>query len=192
MIDQRDIAIERQRQRSAISRHQRAIAAPHPPIDIGVLIGVHVQDRDLVELAAIHIGRDRVDHRVPAIAGLEIEIGGAVAAVFRGLFGAVIEGVERADEIVALGLRKRLAEGALAPGRQRLVDLEIQLLGDGDERVLVRRMQPAAADVEGDVRRGHDGVAASADAVARFQHDQRRGRSSPAHAPRRGPRRPRR
>ena len=32
-------------------------------------------------------------------------------------------------------------------------------------------MQPAAADVEGDVGRGLDGVAAPADAVARFQHD---------------------
>ncbi len=32
-------------------------------------------------------------------------------------------------------------------------------------------MQPAAADVEGDVRRGHDGVRPAADAVARFQHD---------------------
>src|ERR1700674_21317 len=34
-------------------------------------------------------------------------------------------------------------------------------------------MQPAAADVEGDIRRRHDGVAATADAVARFQHDYR-------------------
>ena len=32
-------------------------------------------------------------------------------------------------------------------------------------------MQPAAADVEGDVRRGHDGVRPAADAVARFQHE---------------------
>src|SRR5216683_1009655 len=34
-------------------------------------------------------------------------------------------------------------------------------------------MQPAAADVEGDIRRSLDGMAASADAVARFQHDDR-------------------
>ena len=32
-------------------------------------------------------------------------------------------------------------------------------------------MQPAAAEVEGDVGRGQNGVGASADAVARFQHD---------------------
>ncbi len=32
-------------------------------------------------------------------------------------------------------------------------------------------MQPAAADVEGDVGRRHDGVGPAADAVARFQHD---------------------
>src|ERR1700678_2738887 len=32
-------------------------------------------------------------------------------------------------------------------------------------------MQPAAAEVKNDVRRGHDGVAASTDAVARFQHE---------------------
>src|SRR5258705_8653080 len=34
-------------------------------------------------------------------------------------------------------------------------------------------MQPAAAEVEGDIGRGHDGVGAAADAVARFQHDGR-------------------
>ena len=60
----------------------------------------------------------------------------------------------------------------LAPGRAGLVDLEIQMFGDSDERVLVRRMQPAAADVESDVGRRHDGVAAAANAVARFQHDE--------------------
>ncbi len=32
-------------------------------------------------------------------------------------------------------------------------------------------MQPAAAEVEGDVGGGHDGVAAAADAIARFEHD---------------------
>ena len=32
-------------------------------------------------------------------------------------------------------------------------------------------MQPAAAEVEGDIGRGHDGVGAAADAVARFQHE---------------------
>ncbi len=32
-------------------------------------------------------------------------------------------------------------------------------------------MQPAATEVEGDIGRRHDGVTASADAVARFQHD---------------------
>ena len=33
-------------------------------------------------------------------------------------------------------------------------------------------MQPAAAEVEGDFGRRHDGVAATADALARFQHDE--------------------
>jgi hypothetical protein len=47
------------------------------------------------------------------------------------------------------------------------------LLGDFDERILVGRMQPAATDVEGDIRCGHDGVAAPTDAAARFQHDHR-------------------
>src|SRR3569833_1544935 len=32
-------------------------------------------------------------------------------------------------------------------------------------------MQPAAAEIEGDVGRGHDGVPASADAIARLQHE---------------------
>ena len=68
-------------------------------------------------------------------------------------------------------MRKRLAVSALAPGRQILVDLKIELPGDLDERILIRRMQPAAADVEQDAGRGLNGMGAAADAVARFQHD---------------------
>ena len=178
VIDQRHLAIQRQRQRGAIGRHQRAVAAPHPPIDVGVLIGLHVQDRDLVELAAVHIGRNRIDHRIPAIAGLEIVARRAVAAASGGFRGAIIEHVERADEFVALLLRERLADRPLAPGRQRPVDLEIQLVGDGDKGILVSRMQPATAEIEGDLGRGHDGVAASADPVARLQHDGRKRRGA--------------
>ena len=90
-----------------------------------------------------------------------------------GLLGAVVEVIQRLDEVGALPGRKGRIESLLAPRRAGLVDLEIQLFGDGDERILVGRMQPAAADVEGDFGRRHDGVAAAADAVARFQHDDR-------------------
>ncbi len=126
----------------------------------------------MVELAAVHIGRDRIDHRIPAIAGLEIIARGAVAAALRGVLHTLIESIERADELVAFLLRKCLADRPVAPGRQRLVDLEIQLLGDADKGILVRGMQPAAAEVEGDLGRGHDGVSAPTDPVARFQHDE--------------------
>ena len=162
MIDQRHFAIQRKRAGRAIGRHQRAVAAPHPPVDLGVLVGVHVEDRDAVELAAVDVGRDRIDHRIPAIAGFETGAGGAVAAasgLLRGLLGAVVEGVERGDEVGALVRRECVVKGLLAPRRPGLVDLEIQLLGDPDEGILVGRMQPAAAEVEGDVGRGHDGVA---------------------------------
>jgi len=101
MVDQAHRAIERQRARRAIGRDQRAIAAPRAPIDVGVLIGVHVQDRDLVEFAAVDVGRNRVDHRVPAIAGLKAKIGSAVRGhcrgLSRGLLAAVIEFVDRAQ-----------------------------------------------------------------------------------------------
>jgi len=70
-------------------------------------------------------------------------------------------------------LRKRVANRPLAPGGQVLVDLEIQLFGDFDKRILVGRMQPAATDVEGDVRRHLDGMRPPADAVARLQQDHR-------------------
>jgi hypothetical protein len=83
------------------------------------------------------------------------------------------EFVERTDEVVALLSRKRIAIGTFAPRRQILVDLEVQRFSDFDKGVLIGRMQPAAAEIEGDLRRGHDGVAAPADAVARLQHDKR-------------------
>src|SRR6202000_1783414 len=120
------------------------------------------------ELTAVYIGRDRIDHRIPAIAGLQIKITGGVTAVFGRRFDALKEGVERLDEFVTLGLRKHIAEGPLAPGRQAPVDFEIQLRGDVDEGILVRRMQPAAADIEDDVRRGLHGPAAAAETVPRF------------------------
>src|SRR5262249_10980310 len=82
-------------------------------------------------------------------------------------------GIQRVDEFGAVFLRKRLAIGALAPGRQGLVDRKAELFGDGYERILVRRMQPAAADVEDDIRRGLDRVRPPADTVARLQHDHR-------------------
>ncbi len=173
MIDQRHLRVQRERAGRAIGRHQRAIAAPYPPVDLGVLVGIHVRYRDPVEFAAVHVGRDRIDHRVPAIAGLETGVRRAVAAAFRGFLGAVVESVERLDEVEAFFRRKDGIKTLLAPRRAGLVDFEIQLFGDLDERIPVRRMQPAAADVEGDIGRRHDGVAASADAIARFQHDDR-------------------
>ena len=81
--------------------------------------------------------------------------------------------IERADEVGALLRRKRLADrDAVAPWRQRLVDFELQSFGNPDEGVLVGRVQPAAAEVEGHAGRSRDGVAAAADAVARLQHDE--------------------
>src|SRR5258705_6653742 len=171
MIDQRHVAVERERDRRGIDGHQRAVAAPHPPVDLGVFVLVHVEDRDPVEFAAVDVSRDRIDHWVPAIAGFEIAAGGAVAAAFRGLLGAVIERVQRFDEVGAFLQRKGGIKTLLAPRWAGLVDFEIQPFGDLDEGILVRRMQPAAAEVEGDIGRGHDGVGAAADAVARFQHD---------------------
>ena len=84
-----------------------------------------------------------------------------------------MEGFERFNELGTLFLREDVAKGLLAPRRVALVDFKVELLGDLDEGILVRRMQPAAADVEDDVGRGHDGVAAAADALARLQHDHR-------------------
>ena len=83
--------------------------------------------RRWIELAAVDVGRDRIDHRIPAIAGLET--GAARRGRPRLSSRLVRRGrriVQRADEVGAVLLRKRLAIGALAPGRQSLVDLEIR------------------------------------------------------------------
>ena len=56
-------------------------------------------------------------------------------------------------------------------GGKFLLISKLSCFGDFDEGVLVRRMQPAAADVEGDVGRRLDRMRPPADAVARFQHD---------------------
>src|SRR5205085_10447437 len=96
---------------------------------------------------------------------------GVVAAILRSLFGALVKGIERGDEFLTLRQWKSLVETLFAPWRAGLVDLEIQLPGDLDKGVFVRGMQPAAAEVKHDAGRGLDRVRASADTVARFQHD---------------------
>jgi len=53
-------------------------------------------------------------------------------------------GAQRGDEVGALLGRKSSVKSLLAPGRTGFVHFEIQLLGDFDERILVRRMQPPA------------------------------------------------
>src|SRR5215208_351640 len=171
MVDHRHLRVQRDRTRCAICGDQRAVTASYAPIDLAVFVSLHVQHRDFVEFAAIDIARYRIDHRVPAIAGFEIQTGCAVAAGPGSLFGAAIELIERANEVGALLGRKHRNNALLAPWRARLVDFEIQLPGDLDERIFVRRMQPAAADVESNIRRCHDGLAASADAVACFEYE---------------------
>ena len=173
MIDQHHLGVQRKRAGRAIGCYQRTVTAAHPPVDLAVIVSVHIENRNLVQLAAVHIGRDRVDHRVPSVSRLEIIAGRAVAAGFRRLRRAIVESVQRGDEVGALLGRKSSVKSLLAPRRTGFVHFEIQLLGDFDERILVRRMQPPATEVKGDIRRCHDGVAASADAVARFEHDDR-------------------
>ena len=131
----------------------------------------------MIELAAIDVARKRIDHRVPAVAGFEIVARRFIVAALDRLpgsfLGAVIERVERFDKIHPLGERKAGVKALLAPGRAGLVDFEIQVFGDADEPVLIGRMQPAAAEVEGDIRCGHDGMGAAAEPVARFENDDR-------------------
>jgi hypothetical protein len=79
--------------------------------------------------------------------------------MLRGLFGAIIEHIQGFDEFGAKLRRKAGVKTLLAPGRAGFVDGEIQLPGDFDERVLVGGMQPAAAEVEGDIRGGENGAA---------------------------------
>jgi len=52
-----------------------------------------------------------------------------------------------------------------------LVDFEIQPFGDTNNEFSSAECKPAAAEIEGDIRRSLDGVRASADPLARFQHD---------------------
>src|ERR1700743_670954 len=79
------VPLQRQRTPRAIDPDQPAIAAADPPIDLGVLIGLHVEQRNLVEFATIDVGRDRIDHRIPAVAGFGVGIGRSVVAPRFGL-----------------------------------------------------------------------------------------------------------
>ena len=69
--------------------------------------------------------------------------------------------------------RKAGVRGPLAPRRQGLVDDEAELSGNADECIPVGGMQPAAAEIEGDVGGGLHGVGAAAEPVAGFQHEDR-------------------
>jgi hypothetical protein len=89
------------------------------------------------------------------------------------------------------------AERRLVPRRRGLVDGEAGLAAHAGQQVLVGRMQPAAAHVETHLKTAAamlgqaalDGVGATADAVSRFQNDDRNaGLRQPPR--RRDPRRP--
>ena len=56
MIDQRHHAIERERTCRAVGGNQRTIAAADAPVEVGILIGLHIEKGDLIELAAIDVG----------------------------------------------------------------------------------------------------------------------------------------
>ena len=159
MIDQRHAGIERNIKPRAISRDQRAVTAPHPPVDLGVLVGVHVVDRHLIEFATVDVGRDGIDHRIPAITGLQPFAGNAVLRRIGGVFSAFVERIQRAEKFGPLPWRKRRVRRLLAPRRAVAVDFEMQPLRDIDERVLVGGVQPAAADIEHDIRRGKNSLA---------------------------------
>src|SRR3954451_10798634 len=171
MVHQAHLRIQRNRATGAIGGDQGAIAASQPPIDLRVLVSLDVEDRDTIELRSVDVARDRIDHRIPPVAGLEARIGCNVETGHSRFLGAIVKCIERTNEVGALLGRKYRIKTLLAPGRAGLVDFEVQLTRDSYERILVGRMKPAATEVEDDVRSGHDGVAASADALAGFEHE---------------------
>src|SRR3954464_6888639 len=91
MIDQVDLRVQGYPARRTIGLDQRTIAAPYAPVDLGVLVRIHVEDRYLIQFAAVDVTRDRIDHRIPAVAGLQIIAGRVVETGRRRRFGAPIK-----------------------------------------------------------------------------------------------------
>jgi hypothetical protein len=138
----------------------------------GVLIAAYGAACDV----ALNTNVTRIDHRIPAIAGLQPFAGDAVVRVIGGILAALIEVVDRGDEVGALARREGDVDAFIAPRRPAFVDLETERAGNRDERIFVGGMQPAATDVEHHAGRGQQVVAAAAKAVARFQHQYREAR----------------
>ena len=112
-----------------------------------------------------------LDHRIPAVALFEIATGGVIGIVLRCLLETFVERIQRGKEVLVLGHRKSGVKAALAPWGWCLVDFEAELACDRNEGVPVGRMQPAATEIEDNAGGGGNGVGASADPVAGFEHD---------------------
>src|SRR5215217_6315630 len=130
MVHQAHLRVQRNRATRAIGGDQRAIAASQPPIDLRVFISLDVEDRDTIELGSVDVARDRIDHRIPSIAGLKARIGCNVETGRSRFLGAIVKCIERTNEVGALLRRKYRIKTLLAPGRSCLVDFEVQLTGD--------------------------------------------------------------
>jgi len=108
------------------------------------------------------VSRDRIDHRVPAIARLEIKTGSAVRGRLLRLLGAIVE-ASSALMNSARCFRRKISPKLCSPqGGWLLSSLKFSCSAIATKGVLVGRVQPAAADVEEDIGRGQNGVGAAA------------------------------
>jgi hypothetical protein len=155
-------------------------AAPWAPVDLAVLIGVVVEGRDLVELRPVIVAAEGVQPRVGRIAW---DHKGADRPVPpSGDLGGDARLQRRQSVAEGAALRLVLAAGIsrrAAPIGRRAIEGEAQPLGDGHEQVGVRRMQPAAAEIQR-VADHHLSARPAADAVAGLEHPHahRRGREA--------------
>ena len=125
-----------------------AVALIHPPIYIGVGIVAEVERRNFLHFGAADIGANRIDHAVPAAAGIE-------RGRCRHVRTAVSDRLEPFEKFILRRVEGRLffrrkadGERGLLPGRQRLIDEPALRLDDRGPWIAVGGMQPAAAEIK--------------------------------------------
>ena len=148
MVDDLRFCIKSNRQPLRETSDQRAVAFRYTEIDFGVLISVVILHRQAVQLGAVDIGRDCVNQRVPAFALHQMLRGCTVLRRQRRRLQPLVERSLRCAETLLLPRRKALSLPLRAPRRLRFIHMQAKRAGLADQRVAVRRMQPAAAHVQ--------------------------------------------
>ena len=180
IVDAAHRTIQCGRHGGAVLADQRAVAVEDAIIDAGIVVAVEILHREAIEIDTADIGADGVDKPVPAVSRFEQCRSRDIFFLLRRAFHTHKERRDCSLKRVLLDTRKSYFESRPLPGRYGLVDCQAKFLGNGDPRIAIGRVQPAAAQIERKAGLIDHGPGPAAEPRSRFDQETiDRGRAKP-------------